>query len=211
MQNLGEIQAEVRRRIKKASAEDDGHALGLLGPIAAEMDRKGREWESLLNLPVSGTVPPQNNGAPIPESAEDFEGKDIHFVTILGSRSPVGSYKEALIAVASRLQAAHSDFDSIAISVRGRRRPYFSANKDDLRKSERLRNSRLFVETNFPANQIYDVCRRLVSAFGNDPSDPSVLKFWAEPARTRRVARRNQREVKSVYNERGFRTFGVTQ
>ncbi len=198
MRDLGTIQAEVMNRIKKASLEGNGHVLGVFGPVAAEMDRKGAEWESLLNLAPSGGPTPgaqgTTNGGPTQQDngSVDFEGRDIYGVTILGISVPVGSYKAALLAVAERLQAAHPDFDMIAPRVRGNG-PYFSENKSDLRKGERLKNSKLFIETNLGSDRIWKICRQLVRSFGHNPDDASVLHFDVAPQRTRKRNRRSSR------------------
>jgi hypothetical protein len=186
MLDLGAIQKEVMTQIRKASSKGDGYLLGLLGPVAAQMERMAQEWESLLKR--SGSPVPNSNApvpqAPIPQVVK-FEGKRISGVTILGESTPVGSYKDALLAVARRLQAAHADFDSIAPTVRGRF-PYFSQDKSDIRrKPEKLKNSRLFIETHNSADRQWKICTELVETFGHNPSDPSVLRFEVAPNRTR--------------------------
>jgi hypothetical protein len=95
------------------------------------------------------------------------------------------------------LQKRHPDFDQLAPNVRGRG-PYFSTNplpapQGDLRKPERIQNSRLFIETNVGADRIWDICRRLVRTFGHNPDDLSVFAFDVAPARTR--ARKTRRTL----------------
>jgi hypothetical protein len=185
VKDLGKLQAEVMKRIEKASSEGDGHALGVHGPIAADMERKGIEWDSLLNLSQNDATG-QSTRIPYAEGGDsngELTGRDIYAVTIRGSSIPVSSYKEALFVVVERLQAAHPDFDQIAPRVRGRR-PYFSPNKGDLRKGERLKNSRLFIETNVSADRAWYICQRLVETFGYNPNDRSVLHFDVAPQRT---------------------------
>lgn len=191
MLDLGKIQAEVLKRIKQASTDSDvdGHTLGLLGPVAAEMARKAAEWQSLLDLRQNGASPQSNlypHSGDLNPSGGELAGKSIYAVTILGNRVPVGSYNQALLAVVKYLQAAHPDFDLIAPQVRGRL-PYFSANGRDLRKPLLLKNSKLFIETNHGADRIWEICRRLVQAFGHNPDDSSVLRFEVASSRTRAV------------------------
>jgi hypothetical protein len=195
MRDLGKIQAEVMDRLRKALASTggDSHVLGVLGPVAAEMDRKGADWEAVLNHPPNGNPTPHVSTGPVPNTnGTNFAGRDIYEVTILGSSVQVGSYKEALFAVLERLQAAHHDFDQIAPSIRGQGL-YFSENKSDLRKGERIRNSKLFVETNFAGDRIWKICTDLVRRFGHDPNDKTVLHFDAAAQRTRAVNRRSRR------------------
>jgi hypothetical protein len=196
MRDLAAIQTEVMTQIRKASSQGDGYLLGMLGPIAAEMERKAQEWESLLKRTGSGPVPTKN-GAPARHLVE-FAGKRISGVTILGESILVGSYKDALLAVAKRLQAMHADFDSLAPRVRGRF-PYFSEDKSDLRHGEKLKNSKLFIETHNSADRQWKICTELVTAFGHDPSDPSVLRFEVAPNRTR--ALKGSRNLKRDDNE----------
>jgi hypothetical protein len=183
MQELGKIQAEVMNKIRKASEQGNGLLLAALGPIAGEMERMGQDWESRLKHLESGPAPARN-GTRGPATTVDFTGKRISAVTILGQTISVGSYKDALIAVATRLQATHPDFDFVAPNVRGRL-PYFSENEADLRHGERLKNSRLYIETHNSAPRQCQICTELVKVFGHDPNDPSVLHFEVEPIRTR--------------------------
>jgi hypothetical protein len=198
MHDLGKVQTEVMSQIRKASSQGDGFLLGVLGPIAAEMDRKAQEWESLLKRSASGPAPVKNGASS--SHVVEFAGKRISGVTILGESILVGSYKDALLAVAKRLQAMHADFDSVAPRVRGRF-PYFSEDKSDLRHGEKLKNSKLFIETHNSADRQWKICTELVTAFGHDPSDPSVLRFEVAPNRTRALkgSRNLEREDNEVY------------
>lgn len=194
MLDLGKIQTEVMNGIRDASDKGDAFVLGVLGPIAAEMERKALEWESRLKAFEGASVPEQGR-APDPLGVTvDFTGKRISGVTILGESIPVGSYKDALLAVARSLQAKHRDFDEVAPTVHGRF-PYFSENKSDLRNGEKLRNSKFFIETHNSAERQWKISVDLVKAFGHDPRDRSVLRFHVEPNRTR--ARKGAR-VKEV-------------
>jgi hypothetical protein len=183
MRDLGKIQAELMSQIKKASEQGDGNRLGVLGPIAAEMDRIGKEWESRLT-PSEGIIATSKNGRELLDVK--FAGKRISSVTILGEHAPVGSYREALLTVAKRLRAKYPDFDSVAPRVRGRF-PYFSENKKDLRLGEKVTNSKLYIETHNSADRQWKICAEMVRAFGHDPDDPSILHFDVAPNRTRAV------------------------
>ncbi len=57
------------------------------------------------------------------------------------------------------------DFDRI-LTLRGRKRPYFSRNPSELRTPLRIRDSDIYMETNLSANQIVKISTELLKLFG---------------------------------------------
>lgn len=190
MQDVGKIQKEVMDKIRKASSQDDVALLGVLGPLAAEIDRMAEEWATRLRHFENGSGT-QRTSAPSPRVTQGaFAGKRIFGVKILGRSVPVNSYKDALLVVAKHLQMTHPEFDSVAPKVRGRF-PYFSEKASDLRMGEKLANSKFFIETHNSADRQWAICAELVRAFGYDQTDPSILQFEVESHRTRKLKDRS--------------------
>jgi negative regulator of replication initiation len=66
-------------------------------------------------------------------------------------------------------------FEKAALQFHGRKRPYFSKNRGDLRKPYKIPGKQLFVETNLSANNIVGLCRALLQALGGDPASLKIL------------------------------------
>ena len=118
---------------------------------------------------------------------------------VLGKRIPISNYKEGLFTVVQELQAQHPDFVDVATRVKGNG-PYFSAKREDLRIPEKLKQGKLFIETNQDSNRKWKICQDLVRYLGHNPEDPSVLSFEVQPTRTRH---RNRRFAVIDFNELG--------
>ena len=56
----------------------------------------------------------------------------------------------------------------------GKKRPYFSKNRADLRKPHKLPASDICVETNLSANNIVAISRVLLQKLGHDPDSLKV-------------------------------------
>lgn len=197
MKDLGRLQKTVLDKIKSASEEADGAALGVLGPIMSQMDAMHDRWLTMLGgRPTGGPASPipsppasSNGGAPVRRPGFDVTGHRIRDAEFAGEHLRVSNYKDLLLAVIRRLQALHpSDFDSKARQVSGRY-PYFSTDQEELRSARKLERSTLFVETNLNSRLIVEICRRLIVAMGHSADE---LKLDVEPVRTRSRLGRKQ-------------------
>lgn len=200
MKDLGKLQSSLMAQLRKATEAGDGNTLGRLGPIAADMEKKAREWSSIIDPPSNGS--PLLNAVPVEPSgggldSRSFAGKRIYSVTIIDSKVPVGSYKDAFQCVIERLQSIHDNFDQLAPNVRGRF-PYFSDDPKKLRKPKQLQRSNLYFETNIGADRIWEICCRLVRTFGYDPGQPGVLSFETDSTRTRARGRRRRKPYEEL-------------
>ncbi|HKN00241.1 MAG TPA: hypothetical protein VJX23_06965 [Candidatus Binataceae bacterium] len=190
--DLGKLQREIWSAVQKAATAGDGNVLSVLGPITGEMKRKYQEWNARFQQ-LTGSSSQINSNSSLPPSRiasdgapeEDFTGKVIRGFAFGGEKVIVGTYKEMLVSLAGQLLRKHSDkFDAVVAHVRGQK-PYFSILKAELRDPRELKPG-LYVETNFPANQVVKVCRELVKAFGYSVTS---LRLDVVPFRTRAVKR----------------------
>lgn len=106
-----------------------------------------------------------------PTSLETYTGKSIVAFTFGGRRYPVHSWKELLITIANLMLSAHREQFEKVLTLRGRKRPYFSKNRNELRGPERIKNTDLYVETNLSANSIVRLSRKIIAAFGHEKDD----------------------------------------
>jgi hypothetical protein len=103
-----------------------------------------------------------------------YTGKSIEEFTFKETKYIVESWIDLLLKLCDVLIARHGrDFDR-ALSLSGRKRPYFSQNPDVLRVPRKLDNATIFVESNLSANSIVGLCFDLVSLFGYSDSDLTI-------------------------------------
>ena len=59
------------------------------------------------------------------------------------------------------------DFNKV-LKLRGRKRSYFSKNKDDLKYPQRIKGTDIYVETNLSAEKIVRLAKDVISVMGHD-------------------------------------------
>ncbi len=102
----------------------------------------------------------------VPESIEDFTGKQASAFYFLNHKYEVNSWKEVLIKLCEIIYKKHDREFNKVLSLKGRKRKYFSFNKKDLFKPQLIPSSNIYVETNFSANNIKKICFDLLNLFG---------------------------------------------
>ncbi len=114
---------------------------------------------------------------PAPITTHDsYTGKSISSFYFRGLRYEVRYWKDMLIKLCEILNTAHrAEFKKI-LSLRGRKRPYFSSNKDELWEPRKINNTEIFAETNLSANSIVKISFDILAVFGYSTND---LKFEA--------------------------------
>ena len=60
------------------------------------------------------------------------------------------------------------------LSLKGRKRPYFSSNKDELWEPRKINNTDIFAETNLSANSIVKICFDTLAVFGYSTNDLKI-------------------------------------
>ncbi len=95
-----------------------------------------------------------------------FTGKSIVAFTFKGRRIPVASWKEFLVKLSEILHTLHGEDFERVLSLRGRKRPYFSRDRKELRFPELIKGTDIYVETNMSARRIVDITRRMLKLFG---------------------------------------------
>lgn len=110
---------------------------------------------------------------PIKES-QGFRGSNINYFEFKGTRYEVDSWKNMLIKVCDIMKTSHKDKFEEVLTLSGRKRPYFSKNPEELRSSERIKGTEIYVETNLSANTIVKLSKNIISLFGYSDEDLSV-------------------------------------
>jgi len=62
-------------------------------------------------------------------------------------------------------------FEEVAVTMKGRKRPYLTYDPDELRQAYQVPNTNLYVETNLDSMSIVRLCERLVVKMGYSAED----------------------------------------
>ena len=106
--------------------------------------------------------------------SQEFTGKSIVAFTFKGTRYSVRSWKEMLVKIASLMLSVHREQFDRVFNLRGRKRPYFTRNPNELRDPERINNTEIYVETNFSAEDIVKLSKKIITLFGYKEEDLSI-------------------------------------
>ncbi|GAB4479121.1 MAG: hypothetical protein Kow00124_24400 [Anaerolineae bacterium] len=122
-------------------------------------------------LGVVQTAQPQQRK----QTATEFTGTRPTSFALFGTHHPVSTWKEVLFRICDLLYEQDTQlFLASALSLQGRKRPYFSYNPEELRGPEEFRQTGLYVETHQSASSIVMRCRSLIALFGYDPDDLTI-------------------------------------
>lgn len=126
--------------------------------------------ETLATWIAAPTRPPPRHPTSQPVR-EKYTGKSISSFYFRGSRYEVRSWKDLLIRLCDILNAAHpTEFDRI-LSIRGRKRPRFSRNANELSVPQRIDNTNVLVDTKLSSNSIVKICFDMLAVLGYSASD----------------------------------------
>jgi hypothetical protein len=102
----------------------------------------------------------------------DFTGTKPKSFRWAGASYEVGSWKDFLFRISDLLYQEDPDrFYEVSLSLKGRKRPYFALNPEDLRIPKELGQTGILVETNISAQSVVAVCRSLLALFDYNPDD----------------------------------------
>ena len=108
------------------------------------------------------------------EIGENYAYKSISLFLFKGTRYEVRSWKDMLIQVCNIMLATHRNRFEQVLSLRGRKRPYFTRNPNELRAPEKINGTDIYVEVNLSANSIVKLSIDILSLFGYTKEDLSI-------------------------------------
>jgi len=98
---------------------------------------------------------------------EDYTGTKPQAFILAGQRYEVKYWKDVLIKTSEIIYPHHAqDFDKVLQLISKKKRPYFSRNPQELKAPSQIGNSQFYVDTNFNANQIVNLAKRIIGLFG---------------------------------------------
>lgn len=128
-------------------------------------------------IKVTPLTPVKVGPLPQPSKPGNYTGKSISSFSFRGSQYEVRTWKDILVRLCDILNAAHgTEFDKV-LSLRGRKRPYFTRSENELRSPEKFGNTDIFLETNLSANQIVKICFDLLALFGYSSTDLRIEAY----------------------------------
>lgn len=108
------------------------------------------------------------SASPVPRTPyqpSGYTGKRPIAFLLSGTRHQVTSWRNVLREVLAFLSREHREvFSERVVSIRGKKRPYFSEDADELRDPLEIEGSALYVEGNLSANDIVKLVEKTVAA-----------------------------------------------
>jgi hypothetical protein len=143
--------------------------------VAQEKEEAEQEIEEEGVEEETGRVPerPARRGRrPILcQIAEDYTGRSVVAMTFKGKRYEVHTWKAAAATLFETLyQRDTKRFEEAALSIVGRKRPYFTRDKSELRQPARVPGTDMFFEANLSANSIVKLCHTVIDRMGFEKS-----------------------------------------
>jgi len=114
---------------------------------------------------------PKSAKPPAEPAPKGFTGSTPQYFVFKGTTHKVSSWIEVLMKLTAELATRHRDDFHRILSLRGRKRPYFSEKSEVLRIPRKVSGTEIFAESNLSANSIVRLCKDLVLVFGHTDSD----------------------------------------
>lgn len=150
---------------------------GLCGyrPNTDEVEHFLSRIDNQTPLKLDASEPQADTPSDEPE-LEDVQGTKPQCFTFDGHSYEVKAWISVWKELCAILCTKHrSDFEVKALNLESAQGyPYFSRNKNDLRKPHKINEDSIFVETNMGARYILKTARMLISHFGYDPNELQV-------------------------------------
>ncbi len=108
------------------------------------------------------------------EAEETYKNKSISSLTFKGRRYEVNSWKDMLVQICNIMLATHRDRFEQVLNLRGRKKPYFTKNPNELTRPEKISGTDIYVEVNMSANTIVRFSIDILSLFGYMKDDLSI-------------------------------------
>ena len=148
--------------------EPDGDEVGQF--LSGHLEEIQITSHSTAPAPVA---PVETDLSPGPSSSGSVTGKKPVPFTFNGSRYEVTSWKEMLIKLCEIVHSAHKNRFEEVLNLRGKTRPSFSRNNNDLVFPAQISGTKIFVETHGNAKMFKKRAEDLIVNFGYDKSDLS--------------------------------------
>jgi hypothetical protein len=106
----------------------------------------------------------------VPEK-ENYSNVQIMAFILNGVRYEVKSWREMLLKTIEVMVSIHRDQFDRVLNIVGRKRPYFTKNRNELRAPEKIQGTNIYVEINLSANSVVKIAKEMVTLLGYAESD----------------------------------------
>jgi hypothetical protein len=125
--------------------------------------------------PQQGAETPPQPKPPTSESKGEelnYTGKKLQGIIFRGMRYGMATWKDAWLAVLDLMRNEDQRlFEKVAVTLVGRKAPYITPNKAELRDAMPIPKTTLYAETNIGAQTIVKLCYTLVEKMGGSRSE----------------------------------------
>ena len=180
------IEEALPKAWNKLITDPDDQLLALLNQRVMELCGWGANPDQLkhflANVSKPAPSPPNSASRPVQslptkqpnQSFGSYNGTKIVRFTFQGQTYGASPWTRLLITLAEQLYQLHSPEFQKVLELRGNKRPYFSLNKQEMRKGRLISNSGYFAETDLTPGQIVHRCHALLTTFGYSPDDLQI-------------------------------------
>ncbi|MEJ5263238.1 MAG: hypothetical protein WHT45_11195 [Ignavibacterium sp.] len=113
-----------------------------------------------------------------------FKDKEYtSFINSFGNKINIKDWKDVLEGVCNLMQEAHPNEINRVLGLRGRTRLYFTTSKSQLSSLEAqnapriIKNTKIYIETNYPANMHVERCYQVIELFGHKRSELNFITY----------------------------------
>jgi hypothetical protein len=101
--------------------------------------------------------------------------KDIQSFRFLGNDYPVKNWTDLLLHICNIMyQLKGIQFENV-LSLKGRKKPYFSTNINDLRDGHKIQGTKIYVEKNLSANSKVKLIKTILELFSYSQEDIQII------------------------------------
>ncbi|MBA7491018.1 hypothetical protein ES702_01562 [subsurface metagenome] len=109
-----------------------------------------------------------------PPRPGEYTGKSISAFYFKNTKYEIHTWRNLLVKLAEIIHESHSSNFKKVLTLKGKKRPYFSFNENELRVPQKIDRTNIFMETNWSANSIVKICQRLLNTFDYSSEDLKI-------------------------------------
>ena len=160
-----------------AQEKEEGEIESQVEPeiIESQFEPKIKERPPMTSLSL--TSPPSNSkkATPLVQLDESYTGQSALAFTFDGERHEVHTWKEIAVTLFEILwRRDPQKLETAVLALRGRKRPYFTRDKTELRHPEPIMDTGIFFESNLSADYMVRLCYTVLDRMGYPTSALSI-------------------------------------
>jgi hypothetical protein len=163
-----ELTVEVRRQLSAFQGRDPSKGWAWFVQGTSKLTENDFNLlTSRIDIPEQKAAPKRSirRGPPtnLVSAPKDYKGKTVQATIFQGKRYEAYSWKDATLALFEILRRQdQQQFESTALELVGRKRPYITHDRNALRAPQPISNTSLYVETNLSSNYFVKLCYTFV-------------------------------------------------